>query len=227
MKSRIFSVEDDENIQNVVKIALTNSGYTVDCFREASSFFAALEDETPDLVLLDIMLPDIDGYSIVERLKASLRWNRIPLLILSAKSSELNKVIGLDLGADDYMTKPFGILELISRVKALLRRNQDVETNVMTSGDLILFPDERICEYHSHKIAMTEKEFALMHLLIEHANKAVSREEIMNSIWGYDFMGETRTIDVHIQSLRKKLLEIGMKENVLQSVRGVGYKFVL
>ncbi|MGD9910710.1 MAG: response regulator transcription factor [Candidatus Izemoplasmatales bacterium] len=226
--STIFSVEDDLNIQNVIKIALTNSGYDVSLFSDAFSLFKALESQIPHLVLLDIMLPDMDGLSIIKRMKANPKWASIPIMMVSAKGTEIDKVIGLDLGADDYLAKPFGVLELVSRTKALLRRNKQASSDdTITIGELVLNPSEYVCSYQGNEITFTSKEFQLLKLLMQNHHKIVLREEILNIVWGYDFIGETRTLDVHIKEVRMKLAAAGIEETCIQTVRGVGYKFVL
>ncbi len=224
----IYSVEDDVNIQNVIQIALTNSGYEVRLFSEAKDLFRALEEKIPHLILLDIMLPDIDGLSIVKRIKANPKWIHIPLMMVSAKGTEIDKVIGLDLGADDYLAKPFGVLELVSRTKAILRRTASpVRDEIIEISGLVLNPKEYTCMYHDKTIAFTSKEFQLLKLLMQNHQKIVTRDEILNIVWGYDFFGETRTLDVHIKEVRMKLSNVGIEEACIQTVRGVGYKFIL
>lgn len=224
----IYSVEDDTNIQHVIRIALQNSNLDVEMFGEAKSFFRKLEEQIPALVLLDIMLPDMDGHAILKRMKANPRWNRIPVLFLSAKGSEIDKVVGLDLGADDYLAKPFGVLELVSRVKALLRRSASATSEeTLSIKGLVLNPKEYVCTYQDKKMTLTQKEFQLLKLLMQNHHHIVTRDEILNIVWGYDFVGETRTLDVHIKEVRLKLSQAGIEEEAIQTVRGVGYKFVL
>ncbi|MGE0003432.1 MAG: response regulator transcription factor [Candidatus Izemoplasmatales bacterium] len=224
----IYSVEDDTNIQHVIRIALQNSNMDVEMFGEAKSFFRKLEEQIPALVLLDIMLPDMDGHAILKRMKANPRWNRIPVLFLSAKGSEIDKVVGLDLGADDYLAKPFGVLELVSRVKALLRRSASATSEeTLSIKGLVLNPKEYVCTYQDKKMTLTQKEFQLLKLLMQNHHHIVTRDEILNIVWGYDFVGETRTLDVHIKEVRLKLSQAGIEEEAIQTVRGVGYKFVL
>jgi two-component system alkaline phosphatase synthesis response regulator PhoP len=224
----IYSVEDDLNIQNVIQIALKNSGYEVFIFSEAKSFFSALEEKVPSLILLDIMLPDMDGLSIIKRIKATPKWSQIPTMFISAKGTEIDKVIGLDLGADDYLGKPFGVLELVSRVKALLRRTKDSDSSeILEIKGLKLDPKEYVCTYLNQKVTFTSKEFQLLKLLMQNHHKIVTRDEILNIVWGYDFFGETRTLDVHIKEVRMKLVQAGIDIEAIQTVRGVGYKFVL
>lgn len=226
MPQLLFSVEDDPNIQHVIRIALTNSGFAVDCFSDAKTMFEALKTTTPNLFLLDIMLPDMDGLSIIRKLKSDPEFARIPIAIISAKTTEIDKVTGLDLGADDYLSKPFGVLELISRVKALLRRGESAETEQpVTIKGITLDFQEYLCTTGNQKIPLTLKEFGLLKLLMANPNKTITREEIMNTVWGYEFIGESRTLDVHIRDLRQKLLTAGVTDEVIETVRGVGYKF--
>jgi len=227
--SLIYSVEDDLNIQNVIQIALQNSGYEIQTFGEARPFFEALEKQMPNLILLDIMLPDMDGLSIMKRIKASPKYRHIPIMTVSAKGTEVDKVIGLDLGADDYLAKPFGVLELVSRVKALLRRTQsnDTTSDVVSIKGLVVDSNRYQATYNGEVITFTSKEFQLLRLLMMHHMNIVTREEILNIVWGYDFIGETRTLDVHIKEVRMKLAQAGIEDKCIQTVRGVGYKFIL
>lgn len=228
MKPLIYSIEDDLNIQNVIQIALKNSNFDVELFHDGKSMFKELNNKKPNLFLLDIMLPDIDGIQILKKLRSDSRFHQIPIMMLSAKSSEIDKVIGLDFGADDYMIKPFGVLELVSRVKALLRRfNKTNENNSIVVGDLVLTPKKYTCAYKDKKIDFTKKEFNLLKLLMEKQGDIVSREEILNIVWGYEYVGETRTVDVHIKELRKKLKNAGIEEKSIETARGIGYKFIL
>jgi two-component system alkaline phosphatase synthesis response regulator PhoP len=227
MQQILFSVEDDPNIQHVIQIALTNSGYAVECFNDAKSMFEALKNKTPNLFLLDVMLPDMDGFSIIKKLRCDPAYTRIPITVISAKTTEIDKVVGLDLGADDYIAKPFGVLELISRVKALLRRTETIDLEQPLSGrGIFLNFQEHTCRVREAKIPLTLKEFGLLKILMQNAGKTVTRDEIMNTVWGYEFMGETRTLDVHMRELRQKLMIAGLKDEVIETVRGVGYKFL-
>jgi len=226
--SLIYSVEDDSNIQNVIQIALTNSGYEVELFQEAKGLFQALERKVPGLLLLDIMLPDMDGLAIIKRIKANPKFSKIPIMMVSAKGTEIDKVIGLDLGADDYLSKPFGVLELVSRVKAIFRRSQEESSDeIIEIKGLRLDPKQYTCQYNGVSIAFTSKEFQLLKLLMQNHQKIVTRDDFLNIVWGYDFFGETRTLDVHIKEVRMKLSLAGLKESPIQTIRGVGYKFVL
>ncbi len=228
MKPVIYSVEDDVNIQNVVRIALENSGFDVFVFEESESFFARIDREIPDLVLLDIMLPGMDGIKILETLRNSPKWEQVKVMIISAKSSELDKVIGLDRGADDYLVKPFGVLELVSRIKALLRRDHQktLDSTISVSG-LQIIPEDMVCIFQDRRERFTNKEFSLLRLLVENNGKTITRERILESIWGYGFIGESRTVDVHIKEIRKKLKNLGLSKDIIQTRRGIGYKLVL
>ncbi len=226
MGQLIYSVEDDPNIGHIINIALSNSGYTVRTFTEGKSLFAAVESNIPDLFLLDIMLPDMDGLTILNQLKVTATLQFVPVMIISAKDAELDKVIGLDAGADDYLIKPFGVLELISRVKAILRRNENREIEAVTCGGILMNATEHVCRYEDKPIALTAKEFALLWLLVNNKNKTLTREFILNTVWGFDFLGETRTLDVHIKEIRQKLTRVGVVAEPIQTIRGIGYKFI-
>lgn len=228
MAKKIYCVEDDTNILKMTTYALTTSGFDAVGFSDASSFKKQLDISLPDLVLLDLMLPDINGLKILQSMKESgAPLSNIPVIILTAKTSELDKVKGLDLGADDYITKPFGILELISRVKAVLRRtgiSPEVPKNPPTAlgaAGIELNPMGRTVTCNGKPISLTFKEFELLYYLLKNRGKALTREEIMNDVWSFDYEGETRTIDMHIKSLRQKL---DGGDSTILTVRGVGYK---
>lgn len=225
MGALIYIVEDDPNIANVLHLALTNSGYQTAVFAHALELYGALEDERPQAFVLDVMLPDIDGISIIRELKKRPSVAKIPILIVSAKTAELDKVIGLDVGADDYLAKPFGVLELISRVKALLRRGEGSVDDVLEYEGLRLDAASHVCTYKQNELTLTAKEFALLKELLQHQNRLLTRDELLNRVWGYDFAGETRTVDVHVKELRAKLNASGASGDWIQTVRGVGYKF--
>ncbi len=228
MNKLIFSVEDDLNIQNVLIIALKNSNFDIEVFNDAKSLFQQLEQRKPDLFLLDIMLPDIDGLEIIKHIRNKLNMKEVPIMIISAKVSEIDKVVGLDLGADDYLVKPFGVLELVSRVKALLRRvDKGNKNSTIEISDLKIDAKSHTCHYKEKEMILTKKQFDLLYYLIQNSNKVVEREELLNNIWGYDFIGESRTLDVHIKDLRKKLKDIGIDYQVIETIRGIGYKFEL
>jgi len=228
MKPLVFSVEDDVNIQNVIQIALTNSNYIIKTFSNFNSLDLALREETPDLILLDIMLPDIDGIQIIRHLKKEPKYINIPIMIISAKISEIDRVIGLDSGADDYLIKPFGVLELVSRVKALLRRTKGKATSeIIKIQDIEMNRNRLTCKFKDNPIILTKKQFDLLWYISENAGEIATRDELMNSIWGFDYIGESRTVDVHIKEIRKKLKSAGVTGQVIETIRGVGYRFIL
>ncbi|NLY77645.1 MAG: response regulator transcription factor [Tissierellia bacterium] len=215
----IYCVEDDEDIRELVVYALKNNGFKAKGFESSKELFTAPH---PDLIILDIMLPGEDGYSILERLKSNTMTGDIPVIMLTAKTSEFDKVKGLDMGADDYIAKPFGILELISRVKAVLRRsNRGKTSKQLTFKNIVLDYDKYLVLVNQKEVSLTHKEFELLYYLMKNQGIVLSRNKIMNEIWGFDFEGETRTIDVHIRTLRLKLGEAG---KYIQTVRNVGYK---
>lgn len=218
----IYIVEDDRNIRELERYALQNSGFEADAFENASGFFAACDKITPELVLLDIMLPNEDGLSILRRLRDSSKWKNIPVIMVTAKDTEIDKVKGLDLGADDYITKPFGIMELISRVKALLRRVQIIENkSTLQYNNIILNDEKRTVTADGNNVELTYKEYELLKLLLMNKGIVLSRNKIMEHVWGFDYEGESRTVDMHVKTLRQKLGESG--KNV-KTVRNVGYK---
>lgn len=221
---RIYCVEDDEAIRELTLYALRSSGYEAEGFEKGSDFFEAASKAVPNLVLLDIMLPEEDGLSILRRIHETLAMAGTPVIMLTAKTSEYDKVKGLDSGADDYVTKPFGVMELLSRVKAVLRRAQGpAQGEILTLGGLTVDIPRRVVALGEREIALTYKEFELLVFLLRNQGLALSRDRLMEAVWGFDFEGESRTVDMHIKSLRQKLGEYG--ENI-QTVRGVGYKIM-
>ena len=215
-------VEDDKNIREIEMFALKNSGYAVEEFENAKSFFSKTAEKVPDLVLLDIMLPDMDGLEIVKKLRSRPDTVRIPIILVTAKTTELDKVKGLDIGADDYLTKPFGVMELISRVKALLRRSRALQDDKqLVIGDITLDSERREVHVGGELCELTFKEFELLKLLMVNAGIVLHRDTIMSDVWGTDYEGESRTLDMHIKTLRQKLGEAG---NMIKTVRNVGYK---
>ena len=218
----IYIVEDDVNIREIESFALKNSGYTIEDFACAKDFFARIRDKVPDLVLLDIMLPDEDGLEIVKKLREKAETRMVPIIMVTAKTSEMDKVKGLDIGADDYLTKPFGVMELISRTKALLRRSLHMsEEKLLSIGDIFLDDEKRMVYVHDVPCELTYKEFELLKMLMQNAGIVIPREEIMVHIWGMDYEGESRTLDMHIKTLRQKLGESGSR---IKTVRNVGYR---
>lgn len=217
----IYIVEDDRSISEIESYSLKNSGYEVAVFENAASFYEALENQIPQLVLLDIMLPDEDGMTILKKLREGVATRRLPVILVTAKTSEMDKVKGLDQGADDYLTKPFGVMELISRVKALLRRSEGVgEEKFLSLGKIFLDNEKHAVYVKDEPCDLTFKEFELLKLLLQNAGIVTSRDKILNKVWGVDFEGESRTLDMHIKTLRQKLGEEG---NHIRTVRNVGY----
>lgn len=226
----IYIVEDDENIRSMVQYALTGNGYRAVGFETGQEFFRQMEQETPDLILLDIMLPGEDGLSILRRLRGQDATAAIPVLMLTAKAAEMDKVRGLDLGADDYMGKPFGILELLSRIRALLRRTsrpsaapEETNPSVYQYGGIKVDKDRHEVIAFGEPVQLTKKEFGLLCTLMENRGRVLTREQLMSQVWEFEYSGETRTVDIHINTLRKKIGDDGTR---IQTVRGVGYKFV-
>lgn len=219
----IYLLEDDENIRDLTVYALQNSGFPVRGFPLPSEFRAAVVEEVPDLVLLDIMLPEEDGLSVLRWLRSNTPTKQLPIMMLSAKGTEFDKVTGLDSGADDYLAKPFGVMELISRVRALLRRTaKDSEPeSELSIGTIQLDIVRHRVMVSGNMVALTIKEFDLLELLMRNHGLVMRREQILQSVWGYDFIGESRTVDVHIRTLRAKLGEGG---ELIETVRGIGYR---
>ena len=224
--SLIYTIEDDENIRQLVKTAMEAFGYQVVTFETAEKGLAAIERRLPDVILFDIMLPDMDGVTAVRQLRSDPNYAHLPIMMLTAKSSEIDKVTGLDAGADDYLTKPFGLLELKSRVQALLRRaGQSARHTILTGQDLRLDCDSRDITKSGERLELTFKEFELLKLLMENSDRVMTRSELLNLVWGIDFEGETRTLDMHIRTLRHKLGDDAENPRYIKTVRGVGYRF--
>lgn len=218
----IYLVEDEKNIRDLVVYTLNSAGLETKGFERASEFWKALNDEIPGLLLLDIMLPDEDGLSILKKIRNDNTLKRLPVILLTAKGSEYDKVIGLDAGADDYIPKPFGMMELIARVKAMLRRTAPEENNTdYEIGKLYVSPSKHIVRVGGQDVVLTYKEFELLNYLLENRDVVLTRDKILSKIWGYNFDGETRTVDVHVRTLRQKLGEAG---DIIETIRGVGYK---
>jgi two-component system alkaline phosphatase synthesis response regulator PhoP len=218
----IYCVEDNTEIRELVVYTLQMTGFTARGFVDGKDFFAAIKEELPELVLLDIMLPGEDGLQILKKLRASEATRAIPVIMLTAKTTEYDKVIGLDSGADDYLTKPFGMMELIARIKAVLRRASVAEeSDEITIGPLVVYRDEHRVFNNGVEVALTPKEFSLLLYLIENRGIVLTRERLLSEVWGFDYYGETRTVDAHIRSLRMKLGEAG---DLIETVRGIGYR---
>ena len=219
----IYIVEDDDNIRDMIIYALSAAAYKAVGFADGETFWRAIDQGAPDLLLLDIMLPGEDGITILKRLKQSTRFAALPVIMLSAKGAEYDRIKGLDLGADDYITKPFSVLEVISRVKAVLRRGLNVRLHrpVLKIGGISLNTEKRTVYALGNDVQLTYKEFELLHYLMLNESIVLTRDKLLEEIWGYDFSGESRTVDMHIRSLRQKLGDCGEK---IKTVRNVGYK---
>lgn len=217
----IYIVEDDVNIREIERYALKNSGYQVEEFECGADLFKRLESKVPALILLDIMLPNEDGLDILTKIRADKNTAKVPIIMVTAKTSELDKVKGLDLGADDYISKPFGVMELISRVKALLRRSGRTHSSpVLTFQNIKMEEDKHFVSVNEKPCELTFKEYELLKLLLTNAGIVVGRDTILEKVWGTDFEGESRTLDMHIKTLRKKLGDAGV---YIKTVRNVGY----
>ena len=222
----IYIVEDDFEIRELETYALKSSGFEVNAFESGKKLDEEVKACVPDLFILDIMLPGEDGLSILKRLRAQESTKNVPIIMITAKSSELDKVKGLDLGADDYIAKPFGILEFVSRVRALLRRSSNMkveteETEKISFGDIIIDTGTRVVSVGGNSIELTYKEYELLKLLLSHPGLVYSRQQILEKIWGIDFNMDTRTVDMHIKTLGQKL---GAQGSIIQTIRNVGYK---
>lgn len=219
--SCIYIVEDDVNIREIERYALKNSGFSVEEFECGKDFFKAVEKKVPNLVILDIMLPDEDGLDILSNIRKHPTASKVPVIMVTAKTTEIDKVRGLDMGADDYLTKPFGVMELISRVKAMLRRTENQTEEVVLSCPGITLDTERhMVKVDGEVCELTYKEFELLKYLMINEGIVLSRDKIMNHVWGFEYEGESRTVDMHIKTLRQKLGEGGA---VIKTVRNVGY----
>jgi len=220
----IYLLEDDTSIQKFVIYALTNAGFQIEGFETPSEFWDAMKKAVPELLLLDVMLPEEDGISILNKLRAKEDTKKLPVIMLTAKGTEYDRIIGLDSGADDYVAKPFSVMELISRIKAVLRRSGNVsegDKEEYVAGDVTLSVAKHTVLVKGQEVKLTYKEFELLAMLMKHREKVFERDEILEKIWGYDFDGESRTVDVHVRTLRSKLGDGG---NIIETVRGVGYK---
>lgn len=217
----IYIVEDDPSIRELVVYTLSGAVMETEGFGTPAEFWKALDSRLPDLILLDIMLPGEDGLSVLRRIRSSRQTEKIPVMMLTARSSEYDKVVGLDAGADDYLPKPFGMMELIARVRALLRRTQRETADGWRMGCLYVSPERHIAEVNGGKVALTFKEFEMLLLLMQNRGLVLTRDQFLNHVWGYAFDGENRTVDVHIRTLRQKLGEAG---RYIRTIRGIGYK---
>ena len=216
----IYLLEDDDSIRDLVIYTLQSQGMEVKGFPRPSAFWEAMAEHTPSLVLLDIMLPEEDGISVLKQLRSSARTCRLPVIMLTAKGTEYDKVLGLDAGADDYLAKPFGMMELLSRIRALLRRTER-EVNIYRCGVLTVDQTRHNVTVNGREVVLTQKEFEVLCLLLKNRGQVLSRERLIEDVWGYAFTGESRTVDVHVRTLRQKLGEAGA---YIETVRGYGYK---
>lgn len=220
--SLIYILEDDKNIQEIESYAIKGNGYDVRAFDDAEAFDRGMQEMKPDLLLLDVMLPGEDGLSVLKRLRSDKDTKALPVILVTAKDSEIDTVKGLDLGADDYITKPFGVMELMSRIKAIMRRVKPTSDDVVLKyKNIYLDQDRRICLVDEENVELTFKEYELLRLFLSNLGIVLTREAIMDTVWGMDFAGESRTVDMHIKTLRRKLKEAG---SLIITVRNVGYK---
>ena len=217
----VYLLEDDDSIRKLVIYGLQTQGYEAEGFACPSAFWKGMTKQLPALILLDIMLPEEDGLSVLKKLRSAAATEKIPVIMLTAKNTEYDRVIGLDNGADDFICKPFGIMELQARVKAVLRRTERRGDRVLTWGDVELDPAAREVHKAGKPVELTYKEFELLKLLFSRRGVALTRDEILQAVWDYDYTGETRTVDMHVKALRQKL-----GEDIITTVRGVGYKMV-
>ena len=218
----IWCVEDDASIRDIEVYALQSTGFEAKGFEDGQVFWDALQKESPELVILDVMLPGLDGIELLRRMKSSSAFSAIPVVMATAKGAEYDKIQGLDLGADYYLVKPFGVMELVSCVKAVLRRCQlQKASSLLQSGGISLNPDEHIVTANGARVELTYKEYELLRLFLQHPGMAFTRDQLMEKVWGTDYYGETRTIDMHIRTLRQKLGACGEQ---IGTVRGVGYR---
>lgn len=221
----IFYVEDDQEIKNMIIYTLKSSGFKSEGFSNGTEFFNALKSNLPDLIMLDIMLPGDNGLEILRKLKLDVRTKNIPVIMSTAKGTEYDKVIGLETGADDYLVKPFGMMEMVARIKALLRRTKQSKEkeSILVNGGIVLDKSKHLVTVDDEIVQLTLKEYDLLALFLKNPDHVYTRDSLLEIIWGTDFLGETRTIDVHVGTLRTKL---GRDGALIQTVRGVGYKMV-
>ena len=226
MAERILAVDDEENIRELLKYNLEKEDYQVILASRGDQVFDILDKEDIDLIILDLMLPGIDGLSLCKEIKSDDRFNRLPIIMLTARTEEIDRVVGLEMGADDYVSKPFSMRELIARVKAVLRRTREFqgtsqEAEIISSGKLSINLTSHQAIFDDKVIELTPKEYELIKLLLQNPERVFTRDNLLNKIWGYDYYGDTRTVDVHIRRIRKKI-----SPEIIKTIRGVGYKFV-
>ena len=218
----IWCVEDDASIRDIEVYALNSTGLAAEGFADGAAFWQALQKTQPELVVLDVMLPEIDGIELLRRMKADAALREIPVIMATAKGAEYDKIQGLDLGADDYLAKPFGVMELVSRVKAVLRRCRPQPVAVLRCGGLVVDEQEHTVTADGARVVLTYKEYQLLRLFLSHPGTAFTRDQLMEQVWGMDFYGESRTVDMHIRTLRQKL---GVYGEYIETVRSVGYRW--
>lgn len=227
-KELIFAVEDEVHIQQLIKYNLESNGYKVLCFDSGESLLEEVKSSAPDLFLLDLMLPGMDGLEVCRQLRANPRTKSIPVIMLTAKSEEFDKVLGLELGADDYLTKPFSVRELVARVKAILRRvanTTPVEAEIIRHGEITIDQVRHEVYKNGRLVEMPLKEFELLKILLLNKGKVLSRELLLDKVWGFDYFGETRTVDVHIRYIRQKIEDDDSNPIYIETIRGIGYRF--
>lgn len=232
MSSKVLIIEDEQNIQELLSFNISNAGYDVRVSDNGNDGLAKAFSESPDLIILDLMLPDMDGFEVCKRLKSDVKTKMIPIIILTAKSEELDKILGLELGADDYITKPFSIRELLARIKVVLRRGKveddekvNNEESIIKIGDMEIDCEKFTVTKNGNPLDLTLKEFELLKLLVLNKDKVLTRDFLLDKVWGYEYSGETRTVDVHIRHLRRKIEKDDNYPQYIETVRGVGYKF--
>ena len=218
----IWCVEDDASIRDIEVYALNSTGLAAEGFADGAAFWQALQKTQPELVVLDVMLPEIDGIELLRRMKSDAALREIPVIMATAKGAEYDKIQGLDLGADDYLAKPFGVMELVSRVKAVLRRCRPQPAAVLRCGGLVVDEQEHTVTADGVRVVLTYKEYQLLRLFLSHPGTAFTRDQLMEQVWGMDFYGESRTVDMHIRTLRQKL---GVYGEHIETVRSVGYRW--
>ncbi len=218
----IWCVEDDASIRDIEVYALNSTGLAAEGFADGAAFWQALQKTQPELVVLEVMLPEIDGIELLRRMKADAALREIPVIMATAKGAEYDKIQGLDLGADDYLAKPFGVMELVSRVKAVLRRCRPQPAAVLRCGGLVVDEQEHTVTADGVRVVLTYKEYQLLRLFLSHPGTAFTRDQLMEQVWGMDFYGESRTVDMHIRTLRQKL---GVYGEHIETVRSVGYRW--
>ena len=219
----IWYAEDDGAIRDIAIYALCSAGFAVRGFADGLSVWAALKDETPELIVLDVMLPGMDGIALLSRMKASAAYSAVPVIMATAKGQEYDRIHGLDLGADDYIVKPFSMMEMVSRVKAVLRRSQPQQTSrLLKTGGLVVNPDEHTVVADGSRVHLTHKEFELLRIFLSHPGMVYTREQLFSQVWKLDYMGDSRTLDSHIRTLRQKLEGYGQ---MIETVRNVGYRW--